>query len=174
LNAGVIGNSAESEVQVCLYESRDGDLAHLAYAYDEHRCAIVTESSMVIRAGEQFFQNREASVNFFAIKQSINGLNTPRAVSIQISNVAISQRQISNQVTSSGRCSDANAETFPVEGICSCKFGYVASNGGNRLNENDSCVPCLAPIGYDGDDCYMDRSCYSGVCTSNKCFTGVS
>ena len=169
-----VGDGSDSEFLICLYEERDGDLTRLIYAYDESRCVIVTNDIMNIPFGGDYFLNTQASVKYIVLKQSVNGFDPPRAVSVKIGDVQVTRAQAPSQITDSGGCSDENAESFPIGGKCVCKFGYIASNGGKQLYEFDSCVPCIAPFGYDGETCYINRSCASGQCNSNKCLEGVS
>lgn len=170
-----VGANSDSEFQVCLFEERDGDLLHLSYANDERRCELVSQASMNIQFGRDFFMNREASVKYIALKQSVNGFDLTRVVSVKVINMRVTTRQAPNQITNTGRCSDELADEYPnADQKCVCQPGYVSSNGGIVLEEFDACVPVIVPGGYDGDVCFMNRACLKGRCSSNKCYGNVS
>ena len=170
-----IGLDSDSAVEVCLYEQRDGDFLWLYYSGDEKRCTTITQTNMDIPFGNEFFRNRQASVKYITFKQIVDGFGTPRAVSVQFSNVKFVASPLNSQIKNNGKCRDDNAEPDPIDGKCTCKFGFVSSNGGRELtNEVDACAQCIEPYGYDGDACFINRGCLNGLCNSGICEPGVS
>ena len=170
-----VGDNTDSEVTVCLYEDQDGDSARLLNDHDEHRCTIVSNITTTVPFGAEYLFKRRASIKYIVFKQTVNDFNPTRAITVKISEVEVIRAQPLDQITSSGTCSDANAEPLPQNDKCICKMGYVSSNGGRELLSNfDACVPNKVPIGYDKDVCYVNRTCLSGLCDSNKCIGSVS
>jgi hypothetical protein len=126
----------------------------------------------VINIGEDFFNYRKVDgVNYIGFKQS-NSLDS-RADTIIINDLRIDQRASIDFIDTNGKCIDENRESdLPFSpDTCMCKSGYVSSNGGKFITSNDDkCVPCFEPCGYDGDTCTFTTDCFSGVCDpTNTC-----
>lgn len=180
------GAPSSTGLQICFFLQNETSFSEdlLSISYFEKRCFEVGQlstlaKSFVINIGDDLFNYRTVDdLNYIGFKQT-ESLDS-RADTITIRDLRIDQLDSIDFIDSNGRCVDENRDSdLPFSLLpraCKCKNGYVNSNGGKLITANDDkCVPCLEPCGFDGDNCTYTTDCFSGVCgPTNTCEAPVS
>ena len=135
------------------------------FRIDRSRCHEVESSQDVDVPIGILLNGKQTDINFIGVIQEAN-----LDASSVISSIRLVQGENTDIYDENG-CKDPNALTSGNDDatVCTCKDGYVASNGGKRQGEFDSCVKCISSeyCRFDGDQCTSNEDCTTSECVES-------
>ena len=136
------------------------------------RCLELNPSQNVDVAITDLINGKETDINYIGFTQ-----NATFDESSTLSSISIVQGE-STSIYDENGCKDPNALTSGSGNstVCTCKDGFVSSNGGKKQGEYDICVRCILSTycSFDGQACSSDDDCVTSSCGISKCKARVS
>ena len=141
-------------LKLCIYDS-SSDFECAKY------CHSVTEQGLQINEifASQLFASRKVTISHIGFEQACSSCIQYERSSF--SNLKIFEGTVTNSYNN-GKCTDVNAVvvTRNNELVCKCSDGYIASNGGKILSNEDACIECVGGLACNAVDIGNDLECF--------------
>lgn len=160
----------DDTVGLCFYEYLPQDQGFRDRCHEARSIVHVRNASF-----GQLLNGENATFQYIGIFQESN---MPSNAKASISKISIVQGENTDIYDENGKCKDKNANTngTGVDIVCTCKEGYIASNGGKRQGPFDSCIRCIESdkCRFDGESCDSSSDCFANTCEAGFCKARVS
>ena len=154
-------------VGLCLHEELPGE-----FGINRDQCHELNVSQDIDVAIGELVNGKQTDIKCIGIVQ-----DAPLDGSSTISSISIVQGEKTDIYDDSG-CKDPNAITSGSGNTteCTCKDGFVASNGGKGQGQFDTCVRCVLSnlCRFDGETCSSHDECIISSCEGSRCKARVS